>query len=388
MKAFYCLVLFSLLTFTVSAQDKSEVQPEKEKFSMKVLKDSLDGKLDLSDFLISYHGFIPVIQLITEPALGGIGAMFTPVFIQPNKVHEKGKYIPPNITAGFIGYSANKSWGGGAMRSASLPKQHLKYKVGGGYGDMNMDFFRNFPVIGEKQLGLNFNSAIFFGNILREVGDTDLYFGLQYLFLHNKVKPEFDLTELPDFIDDKTLNNKLSNVGVNMQYDKRDNVFTPNKGLYFTSAFRVNASWTGSDYDYRNWNITALQYFQLKPKWVSGFRFEGNLQFGDAPFYMEPGVNLRGVPMARYQGQETYVVETEQRYDFTKRWSAVAFVGAAKAPTKEVSFIDSELIYNYGTGFRYLIARKFNMRTGIDVAWSNEDFGWYIVFGSAWNNRN
>ncbi|EMQ94666.1 glyceraldehyde 3-phosphate dehydrogenase [Xanthomarina gelatinilytica] len=44
-------------------------------------------------------------------------------------------------------------------------------------------------------------------------------------------------------------------------------------------------------------------------------------------------------------------------------------------------------MYNYGTGFRYLIARKFKIRMGIDVVWPNHDFGYYIVFGCAWNNR-
>ena len=381
----FFLLIFFLGTLHLSfAQEK----PAKEKFSMAVFKDSLDGKLDLSDFLINYHGFIPVANFITEPALGGIGVMFTPIFIKPNKHQVPGKYTPPDITAGGVGYTGNKTWGVGAMRIASLPKQHLKYRVGGGYGDVNMDFFRNLPVVGEQQFAFNFNTAAFFANVLRQVGETDLYLGVQYLYLRNKVKPEFAHINLPDFVDNKALDNNLSSVGVNLQFDKRDNVFTPNTGLYISSAFRVNAGWTGSDYNYRNWMISGLQYLQLADKWVSGFRFEGNLQFGDAPFYLQPGVNLRGVPMARYQGDQTYLVETEQRYDITPRWSAVAFLGTAKAISDRVTFDDADWVYNYGTGFRYLIARKFGVRTGIDVAWSNDDFGWYIVFGSAWNNRN
>lgn len=382
---FYPVVLvFFLFLHFANAQDR----PEKEKFSLKVLKDSLDGKLDLGDFLINYHGFIPVAQIVTEPALGGIGVMFTPIFIQPNKHQDLGKFIPPDITAAFVGITGNKTWGLGTIRMASLPKQHLKYRLGAAYGDVNMDFFRAFPVIGEQKYAFNFNTTAAFGSVLRQLGETQLYLGLEYMYLHNKVKPDFGFDELPGFIDDKSLDNNLSSVGIVLEFDKRDNVFTPNKGLYVTSDFKVNASWTGSDYDYQNWNIAAFQFFQLSPKWVSGFRVEGRLQFDDAPFYLKPGVSLRGVPMARYQGDQAYVVETEQRYDLSKRWSAVGFVGAGKAPTKEVPFSDADLVYNYGTGFRYLIARKFGIRTGLDVAWSNDDFGWYIVFGSAWNNRN
>ncbi len=386
------LVTFlAMVSLTATAQNKASdgsSEDSREKFSMKVFKDSLDGNLDMSDFLIHYHGFIPIIGLITEPALGDIGVMITPVFIQPNKYQKKGKYIPPDITAAFVGYTGNKTWGFGGMRVASLPKYHLKYRVGAAYGNVNMNFYRTLPVVGEHQFSFNMNMSGAFAQVLRQVGNTELYIGLEYFYLHSKVHPQFNIPEFPDFASDADFVNNISNMGINLEFDKRDNVFTPNKGLYITSDFRVSGGWTGSDYDFQNFHIGAFQYFQFVPKWVSGFRFESNLQFGDAPFYIKPQIALRGVPLARYQGDQTYVLETEQRYDFSLRWSGVAFVGTAKAPTEEVSFKDAEWVYNYGTGFRYLIARKFGLRGGLDVAWSNDDFGWYVVFGSAWNNRN
>ncbi len=379
-------ILFIFVSGLAIAQ--KQTADDKPKFSMAVLKDSLDGKLDMSDFLIHYHGFIPVAQLITEPALGGFGLMVSPVFIQPNKHRTEGENVPPDITMGFVGYTANKTWGIGAGRIASLPQYHLKYRTGVAYGDVNMDFYRNFPVIGEQEFPFNFNMIAVFGTLLRQIGQTDLFAGLEYLYLNNKVKPEFEFENLPEFIGDNDLNNKLSNLGIVAEYDKRDNIFTPNTGWYLQTTFRVNASWTGSDYDFQNLNLVALKYVQFTPKWVSGFRFESKIQWGKAPFYMEPSISMRGVPMAKYQGNQTYVLETEQRYDWNLRWSSTLFGGLAKAPTDKESFKDVKLIYNYGTGFRYLIARKFKMRAGIDVAWSNNDFGWYVVFGSAWNNRN
>ena len=385
---FYRTVLgffVSLLSLNfVLAQDK----PKKEKLTMEVFRDSLDNKLDLSDFLINFHGFIPVAQIVTEPALGGIGVVFSPIFIKPNKNQNLGEFVPPDITAAFGGITGNKTWGVGAMRIASLPKQHLKYRVGAAYGDVNMDFYRTLPMVGERKFGFNFNTTAVFASVLRQIGKSQLFVGLEYLYLRNKVRPDFGLENLPEFATDKSLDNNLSSIGIAMEYDKRDNVFTPNNGLYIVSDFKMNGSWTGSDYEYQNLNIAAFQYLQLAPKWVSGFRLEGRMQFDDAPFYLKPSVSLRGVPMARYQGDQTYLVETEQRYDITDRWSVLGFVGTGKAVTKEISFSEADLVYNYGTGFRYLIARKFGVRTGVDVAWSNKDFGWYIIFGSAWNNRN
>ena len=79
------------------------------------------------------------------------------------------------------------------------------------------------------------------------------------------------------------------------------------------------------------------------------------------------------------------VLETEQRIDFNRRWSMVAFAGLGKAITKDESFSDSPTVYSFGTGFRYLIARVFGVRAGIDVAKGPDDFAWYIVFGHNWN---
>ena len=98
-----------------------------------------------------------------------------------------------------------------------------------------------------------------------------------------------------------------------------------------------------------------------------------------------PSLNMRGVPIARYQGATTVLAETEQRFDFNRRWSMVAFAGLGKAIMRDQEFSDAEMVYNYGTGFRYLIARAFGIRAGIDIAKGPDNFGWYIVFGHNWN---
>ncbi|WP_188465943.1 BamA/TamA family outer membrane protein [Bizionia arctica] len=390
LKAFVLLFVFCAYSPISHAQTKSDsIKKHKEKFSFKMLKDTLDGNLDMSYVLMHNNGFIPVPQIVTESALGGIGLVMAPVFIKPNKHQVEGEHVAPNITAAFAGYTANKTWGFGGFRKASLPKYHLKYTVGAMYANINMEFYRDIPVVGNKEFDFNFRVAGGFVSVLREIANTDLYMGLQYYYGHVDVTPQFQNVEIADFFKEKDFSSNIGSLGLALEFDKRDNVFTPDKGWYISSQYQVNANWTGSDYDFQNFNLEILKYFQVTPKWVSGLRFQSQLQFGDAPFYLEPSVVMRGVPMAKYQGDEVYVLAMEQRYDFLYRWSAIGFGGLAKAPTKRVSFDDAELVYSYGGGFRYLIARMFKLRTGVDVAWSNNgDFGWYIVFGCAWNNFN
>lgn len=374
------LVLITTLVFAFSSYAQS-TKPKK------TLRDSLDNKLDFSDFLLNPKGFIPLIQPITEPALGNIGGVISPIFISPNKHPEKNTYTPPNITSVFGGYTANNTWMVGAFRMASIPKHHLKYQLMAAYTSVNMDFYRTLPIVGEKQFAFNFKSLPIFGSILKEINNTGLYVGVEYLFLKSDITPEFHFETLPDFVEEKSLKSILSSPGLVVEFDNRDNIFTPDKGFLINTTYHFNANWTGSDYTFGNLEISALYYHQFTPKLVSGLRLASEMQFKDAPFYTEPYINLRGVPKMRYQGKSTYVMETEQRFDFTTRWSLMGFGGLAKAVEENDSFSNAELIYNYGTGFRYLIARKFKIRMGIDVAWSNHDFGYYIVFGCAWNNR-
>lgn len=373
-KIFKILILSFCLAYSACAQSDKK----------NILKDTLDGKLDASRFLIEANGFIPLPQIITEPSLGYFGLVFAPVFISPNKHAKKGEYVPPNITVGLAGYTANKTWLTGIMRNAHLPQYGLKYKIGAAYSSLNADFYREVPGEGEQKFPFNFKLVPIFGSLIKQIGQSNFYAGLEYLYMYNKITPEFDFTAPPDFMGDESLTSVISSPGILIEYDKRDNVFTPNEGIYFSTDYRVNAGWTGSDFDYESYTFNLLQFYQLHDNWVSGFRAEGKMVFGDAPFFVLPSINMRGVPRSRYQGQQAYVLETEQRYDFTMRWSAVAFTGVAKAIPEGVNFEDARWVYNYGAGFRYLLARMFGLRMGIDLAASNEDFGYYIVFGSSW----
>ena len=60
------------------------------------------------------------------------------------------------------------------------------------------------------------------------------------------------------------------------------------------------------------------------------------------------------------------------------------FGGAGKAFDDWSHFDEADWITTYGTGFRYLLARKFKLRVGIDVAKGPESWAYYIIFGTNW----
>jgi len=47
-------------------------------------------------------------------------------------------------------------------------------------------------------------------------------------------------------------------------------------------------------------------------------------------------------------------------------------------------FNKGKSVASIGTGFRYLLARKFGMQMGMDFAQSTDDFAFYFVIGTSW----
>ncbi|AXB56046.1 BamA/TamA family outer membrane protein [Flavobacterium fluviale] len=375
------IILF-LLWFLLSL---NPINAQKQHISV---KDSLDGAFDLSDYIIYAHGFIVVPTVITEPALGGIGGAIVPVFLKKHApvVDENGKkrFINPDITGGIGMYTGNKSWMVGGFRSGTLIKPKILYRVMAGYGDMNLSFYaNNRPNLPDQEFKLNFKSTIFYTQWLKQFNNPKWSAGPQYLFLNSKINlPDVNLP--PPFVEPKDIKSTISQLGGAIQFDGRDNIFTPDKGIRLQSDFFWSDNILGSDYDAWRVNLSAIGFYPLTKKLIGGLRIEGEQAFGNPPFYLRPGINLRGIPAARYQGKTSIVTEAELRWDFYRRWSIMGYGGLASAFNEWDKAFAKPVVYSYGTGFRYLLARKFKLRMGVDVARGPEDWAYYIVFGSNW----
>ena len=383
MKRYFYIFFYVTFVFSTGLKAQDSLHAAKAtKTSM--LRDTLDNKTDVSHYLIDAKGFLPIPYIVTEPALGGFGLVVAPVFITPRKVEGVKGYIPPDITGGAAMYTVNGSWLVGAFRFGSFPKAKLKYRIGAFYASLNLSFYRNLPSVGEKSFDFNIKAAPIFFSLSRQIIKNGIYLGLKYNYSHTIVTPRF-ADSLPDFVTKKELHNTTAPVGIFLDWDRRNTIFTPDKGFVINLAYSMNASWTGSDFTYSEPGVTINWFIPIKNNWISGFRVESEHVFNTPPFYLEPAINLRGIPATRYQGVTTMVLETEQRYDLNFRWSVVGFGGLGKAIERDENFGQGQTVYNYGGGFRYLLARVFKLRAGIDIAKGPDSFGWYIVFGHNWN---
>jgi hypothetical protein len=371
--------VFFLLSFNMVMGQKQHIS----------LRDSIDHAIDLSDYIIYAHGFIVIPTIITEPALGGIGGAVAPIFLKKHApvIDENGKkrFINPDITGGMGMYTGNKSWMVAGFRSATLIKLKILYRVMAAYGDMNLSFYENMPNGDDIEFKLNFRSTIFYTQWLKQFKNAKWSAGPQYLFLNSDITlPDLNLNLPPSFVKPKDIKSTVSQLGGAIQFDGRDNIFTPDKGVRIQSDFFWSDDAIGSDYDAWRVNLSAIGYYPLSKKLIGGLRIEGEQAFGSPPFYLLPGINLRGIPAARYMGKTSIVTEAEFRWDVYRRWSLMAYGGLASAFNDWDQAFAKPVVYSYGSGFRYLLARKFKLRMGIDVAKGPEQWAYYIVFGSNW----
>ena len=380
--AYMCLLIF---LFLVSAKTIAQEPVKKQS----LFRDSTGKALDVSNWLIDAHGFIPLPVLITEPAFGNLGLAVAPIFLHPKKrflsdttVKGKPHYIPPDITAGMVMYTANNSWGIGGGRIGSWLKAKIRYRLMGGYFNINMAFYRQSQLFGEQKFNFNFRAIPISAQATRRIGLTNWYAGVQYLFIKAQVKAEGE--GIPSFVTSKEITPLISAPGLIIEYDARDNMFTPDRGLKFHVDVVESNKVFGSDFNYTRVNSFAYSYFPVGKKWVGGLRGDYQQMFGDVPFYMLAYINMRGIPVMRYQGDVTLVTEAEARWDFYRRWSAVFFGGVGNAFDDWGKMSEAQWAYSGGTGFRYLIASKFKLRCGVDIARGPEQWAYYIVFGSSW----
>jgi hypothetical protein len=260
-----------LFLFCVSSTQAQEVKNEKEKSEM---KDTLDGKLDLSNYIIKAHGLIPIPFIITQPALGSFGLGVAPLLISPKKRPEGYKgYIPPDITAGFGMYTANNTWGVGAGRMGSFLKTGIKYRVFFGYFDINMDYYSDKPALADKEFEFNISATPIFLQVSKKILKNEIYLGVQYFYTKNVLSANFK-EDLPEFVTSKSLDSRIASAGIFLERDTRNTIFTPDKGLRVNMAANFNANWTGSDYDYQKIHGFAQWFIPIKKNWISGLNFD------------------------------------------------------------------------------------------------------------------
>lgn len=370
--------------------------------------DPLDGQLDLSDYLSeNAYGFLPVPIVITDPAVdGGLGMMGL-FFHETEEEKQKrmeamrsadknaGKYLlPPSVSVVAVAGTGNDSWFAGGGHMGFFKQGRIRYTAGGGYGDVNLDFFGTGEVELARPVEINTQALALIQVAKFKVKDSPWFLGVSQRYIEAQVSPNrFGTLEdvlPPAWIDELkrilTLDVTTSGLGAIAEFDTRDNIFTPKQGFQYQLEHLWYRDAIGSDIDYELTRFFGLNYVPLSSQWYLGVRIASEYADSDGllPPFVTPALSLRGIPAMRYQGKFVAMAETELTWQVNPRWSVVGFGGVGRASNTTAEFDDAKSRSTVGTGFRYQIARRYGFDMGLDFAWGPEGMVWYITAGSAW----
>jgi len=351
-----------------------------------VFRDPEDGRLDMSEWLLTKKGFLPIPIIITEPAVGYGGGLVLAFFSQSlgAGAGDGHTYAPPLIAAAAAFYTSDGSAGGGAFLFYPFRHDQFRYLGALGGASLNLDFYGFDPEgpLADNPVGYTLDPRFLVQRMQGRIKRTPLFAGLHYLFMHTKTA--FDAS-LPPEVPERDLKLSLGGLGTSLEYDTRDNLLDARRGMDITASGTWYQKAFGSDLAFERYQVQGLFYWQPESRWGYGLRVDSRFSSSDAPFFMKPFLSMRGLASGQYQNDVTLLTEGELRYSLDPRWTVLGFAGAGRVGETLGDLGSAPTVGAGGVGFRYLVARKLGLGSGVDFAVGpGGEFAFYIQAGSAW----
>jgi hypothetical protein len=346
-------------------------------------RDPQDGQFDLGSFLAHPRAFLPIPLVVTEPAVG-YGGGLAGMFVRPRRDAGGEGYARPNMSiAGGIA-TENGTWAAFAGDSSHWVGDRLQTLAAAGYGQLNLDFYglgdARESLDAPVSYSLQFSLALIQGN-WQPRPKSPWSFGARYIY--SKVQPSLDEdAPLPGLVDPVDV--EISAPAGVLEFDSRDNLFTPTRGIYSESSILVSRQSFGASDDFERFQQVLMGWIPLGDDWTLGMRGDYQWSSDGTPFFLRPYIKLRGVPAMRYQGDEMASTEIEARWRVRGRWSLVGAAGYGTAHTGQELFSATRDVWSGALGFRYELARLFGMHAGLDVGFSDGEAVVYLQVGNAW----
>lgn len=343
--------------------------------------DPEDGAFDVSYFLEDPRGFLPVPIVVTEPAVG-YGGGLAGLFLRPREEAGAEGWAFPDISAAGGLLTENGTWAGFAGDVSRWLNGRLRTLAGGGAGIVNLDFYGlgGEPAERAVRYSLQFSGAVLQAN-WQLAPKSPWAAGVRYVYasVDPKLREGTASTGLADRV-----RVQVSAPTAVLEFDTRDNAFTPTRGVYAEASWLASRQSLGANVDFERFTQVLMGWAPVRHDVTLGARGNYAWSSDETPFFLRPFVQLRGVPAVRYQGDQAASVEAEARWQFLGRWSVVAFGGAGRTWSRRDGASFTQDVGSGGLGFRYELARKFGLHAGIDVAASPGTTAVYLVVGNAW----
>jgi hypothetical protein len=325
---------------------------------------------DLSSVLSSRRGFVPVPFAFGDPVVGFGGGLGV-IFYEPPPATKRDtvnmRRPPPSWGVGGF-YTGQSAWGGVGGLYRPWHGDRFRYLgiVGGGSAGLKYYGVRDSP-LQHDPLEYTFEPVGTLQRVQARIFDFPLYAGVEYDFVHTR--STFDARDaLPFELPGREQKIDIGGLAGSLVFDTRNNFLDATEGLDLSVKVTGYGQWLGSTTQFGKFNAFALGYVQPRIRWGFAGRVDVQSAWGDIPFFYVPYLHMRGLQAQKFSGKATMLGEGEVRMTVLTKWTAIAFGGVGGAATDWSEISSAKVAGGGGVGFRYLLAKKFGIRSGVDVA--------------------
>lgn len=396
----YCVLSFLFLSSIVLAKEDEAVQVETEEQDSQeaawvinaiVGEPEVDNYVSLgpeylpdlrnNDLNLKYQkeDFVIVPIPISNPTLDtGLvvgGAYFY------SQTAEQANSQPPSVTGAAVFKSSNGSTAFGVGHQSYLGGN--KWRLGGIFGRADLELALNNPAdegpSGQSNIDWRVQGNFLAAKATRNVAGN-WYAGViaRYLDMTQTFSVEIENDE---FILNSAA--KSAGLGFTVEYDDRDKPMNSYSGRIFEIDIFSNTSAFGSDNSYQSYSFKYRSYHRLAQSLVLAWEAQACARSDQAPLWDACRISLRGFSAIDYLGKTSTSAQAEARWQFHRKWGAVAFAGGGliKNPFTELS--DRQVIPSYGIGLRFMVLESQRINLRLDYARSVDSDAFYVSVGEA-----
>ena len=227
--------------------------------------------------------------IITEPALGYGGGLATLWFEESladagaRGVARTGRQAPPAIGA-LAAFSIQKGSSGG-FAGYFTPLAGDRYRLLGWIGKVALDL-DYCDRKGRLAAGRLEGQGLLAQGLAR-TGDSDFFIGARYVFIDTTSTLERErVIDIPK----RDVDVRIGRLSLIVDYESRDNFFTPSKGAHAGAEFAEANEGLGGNVDFRSFFTRAFQYIPVGD-FVIGLRGDYRTSSDSNPFFPGPSRN-------------------------------------------------------------------------------------------------
>ncbi|WP_419617263.1 hypothetical protein [Thiolapillus sp.] len=144
----------------------------------------------------------------------------------------KGRRVPPSVSVVAAGGTEKGTWFVGGGHLGIWREDTIRYTGGAGYADVVMDYYGFNGGLGKHPVRFESTAFGLMQELQFRLGESHFFAGISYRLVDTQNK--FDLGSVLPIpgIPALKFDSRSAGVSLSLNYDDRDNMFTPSDGLY------------------------------------------------------------------------------------------------------------------------------------------------------------